>query len=367
MVSNNSPSNETQASGPKPVSDLPCKDPDRWFVLGVVAAILLVIGMVGLAVYMLSSSSPWADRGHAMQVFQPFLVGMAGIVTLCTVVWRGLINEAQANEQRRQNDAKDMADVGLLLEKATTFLSDESLMKRGVGLAMLNTVITTPKSPYAQYALETVCDELAARYLFETTDNKPIIDQIRAIIIAADKRGIRTTRKRPFNQRPPSTDFSFEIKIWEGFPPGSFHKQTIFVDATLLRLLRRRPNDFNFHDCTFYTADEASLYVMARMQINERFSDCIFKYISVETLGWSSETVWGKKTHQFDRCDFSGALISSEDDILRATLYECCFERGRPPQIDGLSHEETVDLIRSKHGIFVELEQPVPILTHDQA
>ncbi|MCY1706399.1 hypothetical protein [Pannonibacter sp. SL95] len=366
-MSNKSPSNENQAPGPKPISEWPSKNPNQWFAVGVAAAILLVIGMAGLAVYILSLPYAWAERGQAMQVFQPFLVGMAGIVTLCTVVWRGLINEAQANEQRRQNDAKDMADVGLLLEKAGALLADESPLKRGVGFAMLNTVITTPKSPYAQYAFETVCDELAARYLFETTDNKPIIDQIRAISGAADKLGIRTTRWRPFNQRPQSADDEFDIKIWKGFPQGSFHRQVIFVDESLLGLLRYRPNDFKFYSCHFGTSSESSLHAMARMSITEKFFECSFKNISVEALGWSSATVWGRRTHHFDRCDFSDALIYSKHDILDATLEECSFERGRPPRVEGLSHEETVDLIRSKHGMFVEYEQPVLLLTHDQA
>lgn len=349
MVSNNSPSNETQAGGPKPISEWPSKNPNHWFVLGVVAAILLVIGMVGLAVYMLSWSSPWADRGHAMQVFQPFLVGMAGIVTLCTVVWRGLINEAQANEQRRQNDAKDMADVGLLLEKAGTFLADESPLKRGVGFAMLNTVITTPNSPYAQYAFDLVCDELAEKYAFGP--HVAINEQIRSTILRAQDFGVTTGRQRKV--RPPDTSdlLAPKVTFWRGFPPAHIQASRIEMNPEILEMLSERVIEYKFSETQFY----ASLDLMisrGRIHVDHRFESCSFSNMRIGSISFIKKALFGGGTHHFQLCDFSEAKIYDESAIGEIRMSHCSFLIGRPPVISGLTGEETVQLIQSLHPDF---------------
>lgn len=351
MVSNNSPSNETKAAGPKPISEWPSKNPNRWFAVGVAAAILLMIGMGWLGIYILSLPSPWAERGQAMQVFQPFLVGMAGIVTLCTVVWRGLINEAQANEQRRQNDAKDMADVGLLLEKAGTFLVDETPVKRGVGIAMLNTVIITPKSPYAQYALELVCDELVQNYLGGTPI--AIVEQIRSILLKAGSFGLFASGERIIDLSAQTSEKGYYTQFWKGFPSALIKNGEILVDDSFLEMIADSERQYRFEKTQFFE-DILGISERFGISIDNRYTNCSFVGLKISSIETPPYEFWAK--HVFDRCDFSDAVIRSRKNVEFSKIHRCYCRAGHPPRIEGMSAEETVHFIQTLHPDFREKE-----------
>lgn len=355
MVSNNSPSNENQAPGPKQVSDLPSKKPDQWFAVGVAAAILLMVSMGWLALYILSLPSTWAERGQAMQVFQPFLVGMAGIVTLCTVIWRGLINEAQANEQRRQNDAKDMADVGLLLEKATTFLSDESLMKRGVGLAMLDTVVTTPNSPYANFAIELVVDQLVPAMNMGGEGLEAVIQQIERTLQRAHELDIHASRERTYAFSNQESFKNLEFSPSPYLPRGSIVGAVISVNSKFQQLdmlsWARGGFKWDFENCRFIRSRRSVAMFAPVIRISQDFESCIFDGVHVRSL----ETDRRQKRengHKFLGCNFSRAHIRSLADLDSVELIDCHYIEKIPPIISDQTAEQSVQLIQERFPSF---------------
>lgn len=352
MVSNNSSSNETQSSGPKPVSDLPCKDPDWWFSAGVAATILFVIGLGWLAGFILSLDFPWADSSQAMQVFQPFLVALAGLVTLCTVVWRGLINEAQAKEQRRQNDAKDMADVGLLLEKATTFLSDESLMKRGVGLAMLDTVVTTPNSPYANFAVELVVDQLVPAMNKGSEGFEAAIQQIETTLKRAHNLGIHASRTRTYSFSNKSACMNCSFTLSPHLPKGTIEGAYIHIDGEFVRVQSLQglghPR-WRFRRCEFRSNSSINSHVSPKVHVGSNFLECSFSWLQVRSLEAAASRALQER-HLFKCCDFSNAYIHDVSDLDAVRLVDCVYREGFPPTIRGCSPEESVRLIEQTHG-----------------
>ncbi|KAB1086503.1 hypothetical protein F4V91_08725 [Neorhizobium galegae] len=144
----------------RPVGDKPSREERNWFNMSVDLTIGVAICIVIAFAYVFSGAE--GVRSERAQSIQPFIVAMFAVVTFSTIVWRGLVSTRQADEQRRQNDAKDQENLAKLLIDGTKLVSDEKATSasRRAGIASLQVVILGPDDRFASGAMDVLLDTI---------------------------------------------------------------------------------------------------------------------------------------------------------------------------------------------------------------
>ncbi len=127
---------------------------------------LVIVGLV-LAVF----ASAWVFSAASLQeaklkteLVTPFATIFLATVTFCTVAWRGMVNSRQADQQQRQNDAKDEENTARLLLDGTKLLGEAEESHVLAGIAALQSVVASPGGKFAAHAMDILADLAEATY-----------------------------------------------------------------------------------------------------------------------------------------------------------------------------------------------------------
>ncbi|MBA4798646.1 MAG: hypothetical protein H2043_14715 [Rhizobiales bacterium] len=171
----------------KGVEGRPSRQEADWFNVSVDTAIVVGLLVICAAVYVFSADE--GGRAARAQSIAPFGVALLALVTFTTVVWRGLVSTRQADEQRRQNDAKDYENLAKLLIDGTKLVSekDPNGASMRAGLAALQAVVTATDDRFAASAMDVVLDIL--RKSFADGDPTESINPCRRVMSAGAQLG----------------------------------------------------------------------------------------------------------------------------------------------------------------------------------
>ncbi|MBP1850531.1 hypothetical protein [Rhizobium halophytocola] len=154
------PMNGENKDDDRAVSDYPHKNPDTWLIWAVVFAVVLGIAASFAFWFSFEVGFPKTPEKR-VESLAPFGVILGALVTFCTIIWRGLITDRQATEQKRQNDANDRAHFALLLEKGSSLIENTEETQGIAGVALLSAVIEDPASRFSVQAMDVLASHLA--------------------------------------------------------------------------------------------------------------------------------------------------------------------------------------------------------------
>jgi hypothetical protein len=116
------------------------------------------------------------EQAKRLAVVSPFATIPIAIITFCTVAWRGLVTEQQADEQRRQNEATNDANFAKLLQEGTKLLADDKPTNQQAGVASLSILLNEPKARYRTEAMDVLAE--AVRSMFAEQFNPVEVGKI---------------------------------------------------------------------------------------------------------------------------------------------------------------------------------------------
>jgi ABC-type nickel/cobalt efflux system permease component RcnA len=153
---------------PTRVPDVPTIKEATWLGLAIALVFITVI-LFSISAFWVLTASNSEDMVRRAQTFTPFGAVLFGMVTFCTVAWRGLVTARQADlqakqieQQIRQNDAKDEENLAKLLMDGTKLVSDKEATEAQIlaGVAALEAVVTAPNDRFARQAMDVVVEPI---------------------------------------------------------------------------------------------------------------------------------------------------------------------------------------------------------------
>jgi hypothetical protein len=319
-------------------ADVPRAKEDTFLGLAIAFAVLTGIGAFVAWIYVFWAPN-WlvqtVPEGQTAAIrasaITPFLAVGAAVVTFFSVLWRGAINSRQAFEAKRQNDSKEEAELGLMLEKAASLLSEQKVKSKSAALAMLDTIATAPNDRYVDLALDYLTDEIVPAYENHLGAGDRRIDQIertldRCASLAAPRLIARTVRLGFQIEGPDVSDedrrqpFSLihtiqSMEIWN----SEINLRTMDIEA-----LNDGANNWVFQSCILSQSPESYGYSLGR--IDARFTDCYFKQCRILSVEAHPHLC------RFSDCEFSGAVFQSPKVLGLLDFRRCFFEPDDPPK-----------------------------------
>lgn len=320
----------------------------------ITTVVLIVLIAVPVVMWVWSGTDELGDtRLDRSRIASPLLTAGIAIVTLLTVLWRGSIASRQAEEQKRQNDSKDDAEMALLLEKASDFVGSKDAQKFGVGLAMLETVALGPQEEYALFALDLVFDQIAISYEFPETVAVRNLRQIyRTFEQAREKRG-RVLENRVLNLEKVKWERNGHLN---SFTPNNNLPISSIYGARIITNKEELVDKFiNNPEITCSNSEFVSRLPRRQILSISVSSGVRNKFVNFRIARLELEFLTGH--HKFARCDVSGAEM--EDFSIRHCEFdECTFDEYDPPDIYG---EENGEKFLINDPTEIELNYPFTI------
>lgn len=266
---------------------------DVWFKAAVGTAIIVFFAVLAGALVSLFGSAGDERARNIDIVYKLGLIG-AGLITFCTVAWRGLLATQQVDAQRQQIEklaaqisATEENNLARLLQKGAELIGEsENGAHVAAGIATLQAVATASNGKFATEAMDLLVDYLEANYVFGMRD------KLQNAAFAALKAGARSERsasrsvkfnavegietKTPFwrvIRGVRSADYKGGLVFFE---KGLHNEKTrySFVDATFDRCEVIPSKNSYFLRCDFYKCEIKS--TNSRFMSNNTFRDCDF-------------------------------------------------------------------------------------------
>lgn len=331
----------------KPDSDLIPETPkvaeETWkaftiaFAIFALIAVFLAFGYVFLVDLPPSEASAYAAprRAHRASAVTPFLAACAAAVTFCAVMWRGSINSRQADEQRRQNDSTEEAELALLLDKAVGVLKSKEPADIQLALAMLGTIALAANDKYATFALDLVIDTIVRAFPTpEKPSNREIL-QITSILSTADsqlgRKGSPGT-KLDFSEQVADSIYSIEryvALLLGALPRCDIKGISTMLGSNTLKILEGRKEAIIFQNCEFSGWNPAfARKEKSGFKIDDNFIDCTFRDFFVPQVATDPFS-----TCLFIKCDFSGAEFSDTCAVTTNNFEKCYYDPDDPPYV----------------------------------
>lgn len=273
-------------------SDKPSRNPDDWFDATVFLAIAVGCCFFGAFFFVIAGES---DRISALraQYLAPFGVALFALVTLTTIVWRGLLTNEQVRQQTRQNDAKDEENLAKLLQDGAKLLAEpEKTSQLHAGVVSLDVVVRDPRRRLSQQAL----DVLAAFYAGEYSRSPmAALEAARTCLIKAAEAGLRSSVDANFVGQKDTvwkTVRGFRSQIYEGGRISSVEFEAMADEMSEAKAVTFRHTN-----------------ISTRIELSDcRLENCNIKVISLSSL----------RENTFVGCNFSGCVFMN--DPLRELL-----------------------------------------------
>ncbi|MER8925809.1 hypothetical protein [Mesorhizobium sp. M0859] len=307
-------------SGHKPATDINAflKSEPFWlaaaFVTGL-SVIFMTLVAAANAVFTLTGTE-LADRVDV--IYKLALIGV-GVVTFCTVVWRGLISARQADAQRdqiaklaEQSRASERSNLAGLLQKGAELIAEKDHPARvAAGIASLQAVGEGSEDRYGTQAMEILADYLEGlgSRAFTSPLGKSAINALADITKRTNRWAARTIS---FSNDPedydPEYDFRFSAitGVFEvHYGGGSFLSEEFSAKTT-------SPTGYRFDRTTF---DECEINMRCG-----QWDRCTFETVKFTVADFRRST---KGT--YENCDFSGCSVFAPETFpdLRAGRNWC--------------------------------------------
>lgn len=318
--------------------DLKLRDVFEWREVEWKAATVRTIAFAIVAyllafIWVILLSDTDVEMGSRARAATPFLVGVAAAATFFSVLWRGMIQNNQVLEQKRQNDSKEEADLALLLEKATEHLASENPSKISLGLAMLETIALADNDKYAKYAFELAQDQLVPLHALDDARRGRIINQIGAVLSGwarhpeRDKPNYKVYNfsniYRDCSEGKTGNAASFEVI--EGLENAIVFNAVVGVDFRFNALAAQE--SLYFDSCSFIPDGVIGTH---DVQVTGNFDRCNFFDLAIHSIAKSMYS--GPNENRFVSCDFSGTRIENPKAMEKLVLENCFFRSDKPPK-----------------------------------
>lgn len=347
------------------VPEVPRATEETWLGLTVASAILTLLAVLIAFGYVflppdfpVRDGSPdvlgAADRARAVT---PFLAACGAAVTYFAVMWRGTINSRQANEQKRQNDSADEAELALLLDKAVGVLKSEDPRDAELAIAMLGTIALAPSNKYAAFALDLIIDSIVdATRAWENVGDRTLRRILTILQDAKTTLGREGSHGRTldFGQLSVENDVVMNralVNLMEALPTCNVRSLVLFLDPGDIRRLGNRRSPLNFEECRFYfieNADENDFGI----SIGGNCFDCVFHSFPVRRLDPRMSC------NSLIRCDLSGMSISHAADFTHTEFESCFYDPDSLPYIeterDREAGERLFTAMVNQHGLDIQ-------------
>lgn len=293
----------------------------------------------------------------------PLLLGLAGFVTLVATLWRGTIAARQTEEQKRQNDSKEEADLGLLLEKGHEHTAKGKVNDIALGIAMLDTVAQAENDKYASYALYEIGRQLELSYMMKDKDRFRIFTQIEGVFtrLAEDP---RTCHRRPnyvLRWEFPETEHETIIVDFARYLPAcKISGARIITDRTALARINDMDREIHFDNCRISALASPNSSGMfggsEQLTINsvttDRFLDCDIENFSISQIGHSTGFKDWVPRVTFVRCNLTRTAFVSDNVLTDCTFRDCYFfDDDAPWVVSGNGPLRIEESVLAEHGI----------------
>lgn len=309
---------------------------DLWFQIAITVAVLVFFSVgVGTLIALFAGSTA-AIGARIDIVYKLGLIG-AGLITFCTVAWRGLLATQQVDAQRKQIEKlssqismTEESNLATLLQKGAELISDDS--KPGyvsAGIATLRAVLTSPNSKFATEAMDLIADFIQANYRHSQTG--VAYQSASAALLAGERLGRRSDRTLVFEvPKEESDDMTYWVPIHGVTGVAYFGGDIVGDDFRDAEPIKAR-----FHHVRFYSDDVAV--------VTPRHSRCTF--VRCRIIAIADDNAFERNTFKY--CDFSNAQLNvSKVAITDMRPDGNYFTPDNPPysphEIDWLSKLETV-------------------------
>lgn len=268
--------------------DEPALTESHWYAAGISLAIIGLI-LACFATAWILATSETKEMLVRTQIAAPFGTIFLALITFCTVAWRGMVSSRQADQQKRQNDANDDANLAKLLQEGAKLLgekgSDPHIL---AGVATLDAVITDPRKKFAIQAMD-----LLASFVQDNYGQQALNRQTTAALQAlanGEALKIYSRISGHFIREDTSTRYWLNIRGFKDitYEGGAFRAGA--YDRTIERLYKT-----NFRKVTF-----------ARCRIKDaaHYDACQFENCNIISI--DDRTITGSA---FTDCNFSNGTI----------------------------------------------------------
>jgi hypothetical protein len=304
------------------------RNENMWFKAAVCAAVLVFATVVIGTLVSLGSATDAEHRGQLIDVvYKLGLIG-AGLITFCTVAWRGLIATQQAELQRQQIDklsqqiaATEENNLATLLQKGAELIDEDD--KHGhvmAGIATLQSVITAPNDKFAIEAMNLLADYLQTRFEGSHSGMRC------AAAVLALRAGAELGRycERSLKFEYPNSTIDYETASpWLPVKGVKFVRyESGVADPDIMFNESSGSTRYNFEKVEFFSGEVPDL--------TSAFHKCTFDFVVF------SKVRKGLKGHSFKSCDFSGCRFEGGYDLGDLRSGKNYFDPENPPLADNV-------------------------------
>jgi hypothetical protein len=272
---------------------------DVWFQTAVgVAFLVFFTVIIGTLIAFFAGDGDAVHLGARIDiVYKLGLIG-AGLITFCTVAWRGLLATQQVDAQRKQIEklseqisATAENNLASLLQKGAELVSNEKPGYISAGIATLQAVATDKNPKFAKEALDVLADYLQAEY---PANNGPLVSAVFSALLAGETLSRRSDRNLSFAQENVTWEPVFGVQRvrYEGGEILGFKLAKMTSKGIGVNFKRSKIRGGKVTVTSF------------------GFQDCVFKNSKILKL---DDQYFGSVA--FEKCNFSDAVVVDPNDI----------------------------------------------------
>lgn len=309
------------------------------------AGISFAAGIVIVYVILFTSDYMEGPEQRA-RAFTSVLGFLLAALTFLTVMWRGMISTRQAHEDKRQNDSKDEADLGLLLEKGYEHTARGKAKDIALGIAMLDTVALAENDKYASYALHEIIRQLEPCFLMGSRDKEHIFSLIKGVFVRL------ANDEKKCHRRPPTVvrlDFSTKegltktnIEIFPQMPACIVSGGSLRVGPEEAAFLGEETCRVQFAYCAINPKSQRGSGGLGGLGgvrnfigrvSGAQFHNCTISDFEIGKIGDSKAHFFDPPKVTFGSCNLSETEFASRDVFAKSTFVDCYFAESAPPRI----------------------------------
>ncbi|MCV3209624.1 hypothetical protein OHD62_17420 [Mesorhizobium sp. YC-39] len=317
---------------------------DLWFQIAVIVAVLVFFSVAIGTLIALFAGDTAAIGIRIDIVYKLGLIG-AGLITFCTVVWRGLLATQQVDAQRKQLDklsaqiaVTEENNLATLLQKGAELLADAKPGYANAGIATLQAVITSPNPKFSIEAMNLVADFIQSE--FPESHRSAVFQAASGALYAGAKLGRRAGRSLTFSY--PEDDVATLSDAWLpvfGVRRVVYQRGRIDPD-TFWSQEKDSKTKWMFNDLNVSFGKVGVL--------DNSFSRCTFVACEIKRVYKKLFT-----SHTFENCNFSNSVFEGKYELGDLRESGNYFIKGEEPRA-----ENEVDWL----SVFLEteLEDEIP-------
>ena len=311
----------------------------NWESLSISIAIFTLVSFAIVAIWLLEGGLEQSDLWK-IQLFTPFGVALFAGVTYCTANWRGKITTRQADLAANQLRLSERESKAKLLQEGAKLLGEVGKPSHvSAGISTLAILIMSDDEEFAIQAMNLIADLIQRE--MGSSHNHAHRDEAFLALKRGEEIGRQSDREIRFEASSSETRWEMLYGV----------KRVLYVGGFFLGLdgeIDLTSQKINFKNVKFDICDNIIFYY--------KFNTCEFNecHVSrVQNFWFSSDP---EMYHEFNDCDFSGALFDGFEALRWVKGKNNYFTDGFPPSI------ASGELINWLQYFSVEENSRMPIL-----